>query len=145
MKQKGVMIVLFSALFGCGGTRPANLGVRDGKLVPCPDTPNCVSSQSTDQTHAVPPLTYTSTLNDAFADLKRIIDNMKNSSIVEESPTYMRCEFKSTLFGFVDDLEFFIDDSKKTVHVRSAARLGYTDFGVNRKRVEKIREAWKNR
>ncbi len=147
MKSTGIIISLlhFSILFGCKGTRPSNLGVRDGKLAPCPDKPNCVSSQSTDQTHSVPPFTYTSPQKDAFADLKRIVSNMNNASVFEESPTYIRSEFTSTLFRFVDDVEFFFDDTKKIIHIRSSSRIGYTVFGVNRKRVEKIREAWKNR
>lgn len=147
MAQKGVIILLlfFSTLFGCGGTRPQNLGVHDGKLAPCPDTPNCVSSQSIEEAHTVPPFIYTSTAKDAIADLKRIINNMKDASIVEESPTYIRSEFTSKLFGFIDDVEFFIDDAKKILHIRSSSRIGYTDFGVNRRRVENIRKAWVNR
>ena len=147
IKTKGFIIslLLFSVLFGCEGTRPTNLGVRDEKLAPCPDKPNCISSQSTDQTHSVSPFTYTSPQKDAFADLKRILSDMKNASLVEESPIYIRSEFTTTLFRFVDDVEFFFDDAKKIIHIRSSSRLGYTDFGVNRERVEKIREAWKKR
>ncbi len=70
---------------------------------------------------------------------------MKDASIVEESPIYIRSEFTSKLFGFIDDVEFFIDDAKKILHIRSSSRIGYTDFGVNRRRVENIRKAWVNR
>jgi len=134
-------IVLMS---GCEGVRPSNLGVKNGKLAPCPDSPNCVSSQSTDKASAIAPLTYTSTAEEAFTDLKRIISNMKNATLVEELPNYLHYEFRSSIFRFVDDVEFYFDDTEKKIHFRSASRLGYWDLGVNRKRMEKIRQAWKN-
>jgi len=128
---------------GCSGVPPSNLGVRDGRLAPCPSSPNCVSSQSTDREHAVEPLSYTTSTVEAMADLRKIILNMKRARIVSESGDYIHAEFTSAIWRFVDDVEFYFDDAAKVIHVRSASRLGKSDFGVNRKRVDEIRRAWK--
>jgi len=117
------------------GKRPTNLGVKAGKLTPCPNTPNCVSSQSSDQEHAIEPLPYAQ-----IADLKRVVKNMERTTIIEETENYLYAEFKSKLMGFVDDVEFHKDDINQVIHVRSASRLGKSDLGVNRKRVEEIRQ-----
>ena len=123
------------------GTRPDNLGVNNGKLAACPNSPNCVSSQSpsSDETHFIQPLKYTSTPEKALADLKATIESEDRTKIIEESPDYLYAEFKSALMGFVDDVEFYLDSSSNTIHVRSASRLGQSDLGVNRKRIETIR------
>lgn len=137
-----VALCIGSVLFGCVASRPSNLGVRDGRLAPCPDSPNCVSSQSTDAAHAVAPLTYTMSSADAFTALKKIIKGMKRAVVAEETAAYLHIEFTSALFRFVDDVEFFTDDAEKKIHVRSASRMGYSDLGVNRKRIETIRRRW---
>lgn len=127
---------------GCSGVRPTNLGVKDGKLAPCPAWPNCVSSQSSDKEHAVAPLTYTSPLPEAVATMKKLVLGMKRTRITDEGTAYLRAEFTSALFRFVDDVEFYFDDGAKVIQVRSASRLGHSDLGVNRKRMEDIRTAW---
>lgn len=121
------------------GKRPTNLGIQNGGLAPCPSTPNCVSSQSTDPLHQIAPLTYNSTGTQAIADLKTIIQNLERTTIVTEAPNYLYAEFKSALMGFVDDVEFYLDEAHQVIHVRSASRLGQSDLGVNRKRIETIR------
>lgn len=121
------------------GTRPNNLGVRDGKLAPCPNTPNCVSSHSADATHQVEPLNYTSTPQVALTQLKQVISGLPKTKIVTETDSYIYAEFTSAIMGFVDDVEFYIDPDAQLIHVRSASRLGKSDLGVNRKRVETIR------
>lgn len=130
---------------GCTGVRPSNLGVRDGKLAPCPSTPNCVSSQSSDREHVVEPLRYSTTSQEAMAKLKMIIREMPRAVMVTETDNYLHVEFTSLLFRFVDDVEFSLDDVARLIHVRSASRLGKSDLGVNRKRIEAIREAWNGR
>lgn len=123
------------------GKRPDNLGVNNGKLAACPFSPNCVSSQSpsSDTIHFIQPLEYTSTPEKALADLKSVIESEDRTKIINESPDYLYAEFKTPLMGFVDDVEFYLDSSSNTIHVRSASRLGQSDLGVNRKRVETIR------
>jgi len=139
--MKTFFAVSIAVLFvGCAGSRPARMGVTDGKFIPCPESPNCVSSQSTDKIHAIEPLSYKGTLPEAQARLLAVIKGMKRANIVTEQEHYIHAEFTSAIFRFVDDAEFYIDDAQKVIHVRSAARLGYSDFCVNRKRMETIRQ-----
>ena len=121
------------------GKRPSNLGMRDGKLAPCPSTPNCVCSQSEDAGHKIEPLTYKSTPEVAFTQLKQAIASQPRTKIITQSPNYLYAEFTSAIMKFVDDVEFYLDEDAKVIHVRSASRLGQSDLGVNRKRIETIR------
>ncbi|WP_072621495.1 DUF1499 domain-containing protein [Spirulina major] len=116
------------------GQRPKNLGVRDGKLTPCPGTPNCVCSQSEKPGETIDPLPWV-----AIADLRAVIEGMERTTIVEATEDYLYAEFQSKLMGFVDDVEFFCDRAANVIQVRSASRLGKSDLGVNRQRVEAIR------
>lgn len=129
-------------LIGCTGARPANLGVRDGGLAPCPDSPNCVSSRSTDAEHAVEPLRFSGPASEAMAALASVIARMKRARIVTRTDSYVHAEFTSALFRFVDDAEFLLDHEASTIHVRSASRVGSSDLGANRKRIEAISQAW---
>ncbi|MCP2730161.1 DUF1499 domain-containing protein [Limnofasciculus baicalensis] len=121
------------------GKRPTNIGVNSGKLAPCPNSPNCVSSQSQDVQHKIEPLTYKSSPQQVMANLKTVIENMERTKIIAENDNYLYAEFTSKLMGYVDDVEFYLDSSANIIHVRSASRLGKSDLGVNRKRVETIR------
>lgn len=121
------------------GLRPTNLGVKEGQLALCPATDNCVSSQNADTKHKVEPFSYSSTPTKAFADLKSVVQSLERTNIVTETNNYLYVEFKSALLGFVDDVEFYLDEGASVIHVRSASRLGKSDLGVNRKRVETIR------
>jgi uncharacterized protein (DUF1499 family) len=121
------------------GKRPNYIGVREGKLAACPNSPNCVSSQSTDALHKIAPLAYTSTPEKAIANLKRIIQSLPRTKIITENQDYLYAEFKSALLGFVDDVEFYLDRQANVIQVRSASRLGQSDLGVNRQRIETIR------
>ncbi len=128
-------------LAGCTGTRPVNLGVHDGKLAPCPASPNCVSSQSSDRDHSIEPLRYTGSPGEAMDRLKKIVISMKRSRIIRSTGSYIHAEYTSALFRFVDDVEFFLDERAAVIQVRSSSRIGYSDLGVNRKRIEDIRAA----
>lgn len=130
-------------LIGCAGTAP-KLGITNGKFISCPDTPNCVSSQAPDKKHAISPLSYRESAEAAKNRLLAIIQGMKRAKIVSDQGNYLHAEFTSAVFRFVDDVEFFIDDNQKIIHMRSAARLGQYDFGVNRKRLETIRKIFNN-
>lgn len=143
--MKTFLAVSLAVLFvGCAGPRPARMGVTNGKFIPCLDSPNCVSSQTSDQSHGIEPLSYKGTPLEARARLLATIKGMTRANIVTEQEHYIHAEFTSAVFRFVDDAEFFIDDPQKVIHVRSAARLGYYDFGVNRKRMETIRQLFNN-
>ncbi|MDJ0843382.1 DUF1499 domain-containing protein [Crocosphaera sp.] len=121
-------------MFNFSGTRPNNLGVKNGKLTACPGTPNCVNSQSTDSQSKIDPLPMIS-----IAELKKVVESMERTTIIEETSDYLYAEFKTPLMGYVDDVEFYLDNSQNVIHVRSASRLGKSDLGLNRQRVEEIR------
>ena len=114
--------------------RPTNLGVKSGNLAPCKRSPNCVSSQAdpSDREHYVAPLKA------SMEDVKKAVQSLPRTRIVLAYPDYLYAEFRSKLLGYVDDVEFFFDGA--VIQVRSASRLGRRDFGVNRARIEKIRE-----
>jgi uncharacterized protein (DUF1499 family) len=118
--------------------RKTNLGVRDGKLTPCPGTPNCVSSQSDDQRHYLPPIPYHTSQAEAQSRLLELIRAMPRTNITAEEPGYVHVVFRSRVFRFPDDVEFYFDDEARVIHFRSAARLGTYDLGVNRKRMQRI-------
>ncbi|GKS66007.1 hypothetical protein YTPLAS72_33110 [Nitrospira sp.] len=108
-------------------------------LSPCPDSPNCVSTQATDESHAIMPFRYKKPRVEAKEALKVVINSLSRTKLVEEDESYLHYEFTSLLLRFVDDVEFLFDDDTKTIHFRSASRTGYSDLGVNRRRMEDLR------
>ncbi len=124
---------------GCSGNSPKP-GVTDGRLRPCPNTPNCVNSQAADKRHGIAPIAYEGERQQARKHLLNILQQMPRTEIVVSEPDYIRATFRSLIFRFVDDGEFYFPD-ESLIHVRSASRLGYSDLGVNRRRIETIRQA----
>ncbi|MGH8454105.1 MAG: DUF1499 domain-containing protein [Nevskiales bacterium] len=122
------------------GKRPTNLGVTNGKLAPCPSKPNCVSSQAPDKAHAIAPLAFKGDAAAAMQKLKKLLESMPRTQIVDSRADYLYAECSTAMMGFVDDVEFYCDG--KVIHARSASRLGYSDWSVNRKRIEAIRAAF---
>lgn len=116
-----------------------SLGVNHGQLTACPDTSNCVSSQSADRRHYVPPIEYTGSRDNAKARLLEALDRSGNVAFLSDRPDYVRCEFKTRFLNFVDDVECYLPSDVNAIHIRSASRVGKYDFGTNRRRVEKIR------
>jgi uncharacterized protein (DUF1499 family) len=135
-------LAALALLAACTGERPGDLGVRDRRLAPCKPTPNCVASQAdraADPGHYVPPLAIRDDPQAAWAALVAAVRATPRARIVAERPDYLHAEYASRVFGFVDDVEFQLDPSAKLVHVRSASRVGYSDLGVNRARIEEFR------
>ena len=131
--MKKLLLSILPFLHSCAGDTPENLGVYENKLAPCPNSPNCVSSFDTNAPHLIKPIK---------ADLEKIertLASLNNANIVDRSDNYIRAEFSSRFMGYVDDVEFLYDELENISHVRSASRVGYTDLGANRRRVEKIR------
>ena len=123
------------------GRRPSNLGVHEGKLAPPKRSPNSVSSQAPkdDAGHSIEALKFRGNGAEALAALRKVIDAMERTHVVQHDGAYLYTEFRSKVMGFVDDVEFLVSEPEGVIHVRSAARLGRRDFGVNRARVEAIR------
>ena len=147
MMQKTPLFVLaFSMTLwttaGCSAPERERATGSPGTLSPCPNTPNCVSTQAADARHTLPPLPYAGTRQESFDHLVRILRGMKRCSIVSSTGLYIHAECRSAVFGFVDDVEFLFDDDERQIHFRSAARSGYYDFGVNRRRMKDISEGY---
>lgn len=136
------MLVGFLAglLSACTGGAPTDLGAREGRLAPCPTSPNCVSSQAATDRHWIAPLQFTGDPATAFARLKGVLVARNDTTLLSETEDYLRVELRTTFF--VDDAEFLLDPEHQAIHVRSASRLGYYDLGKNRSRLKEIRSAF---
>ncbi|WP_063333051.1 DUF1499 domain-containing protein [Marinomonas sp. TW1] len=120
----------------------AKLGIKNGQLTACSSKPNCVCSQAQDREHYIDPLLFHGNLETAHQALVTILQQTKRVNIVTIETNYLHAEFKIALLRFVDDVEFyFVEESSSltTIHIRSASRVGYSDLGVNRKRMESLR------
>ncbi len=115
------------------------IGIVNGKLYPCPKSPNCVSTQAIDEKQRIEPINYSGSLEDAKAKIIGIVSSIKRHKIITNEENYIHIEFRTATFRFVDDVEFLFDDKEKVIHFRSRARMGYSDMGVNRKRMEKVK------
>jgi uncharacterized protein (DUF1499 family) len=137
-----VVVVAILAILARVVKRPANLGVREGKLAPCPNSPNCVSTQSQDPRHQIAPIAYKTSLVEAKATLLEVIRAMRGTTVITDEPTYIYVEFYVRGIGYLDDVEFYLDREAQVIHFRSSARLPYYDWQVNRKRMEQVRAAF---
>ena len=136
------LLVFFA---GCSVGGPGHVGLREGKLSECPDSPNCVSSQTAKKDHFIDPLSYNGSYSEAKQALLSIISSLPRTKIIVDNERYVHATFTSRLMRFVDDVEFLFDDANKQIHVRSASRVGYSDLGVNRKRIEDLRKQLQER
>jgi uncharacterized protein (DUF1499 family) len=114
------------------------LGVSNGTLQQLSGKPNAVSTQTDLQDMKMRPLPFKGTLADSKFHLLRILQSLDRVKIVKEEGTYIHAIFTSKVFGFKDDVEFYFDEAAQVIHFRSASRVGYSDWGVNRKRMEDI-------
>ena len=144
-----VVLVLLAAQLGAfSGHAPGNLGPRDGKLAPPAKTPNSVSSQAglwpqhpMQEDARIAPLALKGNGPATLAQIKRVVESMPGARVIESRDDYLYVQFSTRLMKFVDDAEFWFDPASGVVHVRSASRVGRSDFGVNRERIEAIRQA----
>jgi len=130
-------IAVLALALGCAGTPPPKTPA--GTLPPCPDKPNCVSSLAPDEGHRTEPYRLGAGVD--WVAVRAAVAAMPRTAIVEERPGYLHAEATSRIFRFVDDLELLRSASGDRVDVRSASRVGYGDMGVNRERVDALREA----
>jgi uncharacterized protein (DUF1499 family) len=111
------------------------------KLPPCLNTPNCVSSQASDKPHYILPFKISGDPTLAWAELKKMIMAHERMVITHETEDTLHAEARSLVLQFVDDIDAILDTNAGLIHIRSASRVGHSDFGVNRKRMEKLRLA----
>lgn len=140
-KERRILLMCLLFLTGCVSTKP-KLGIENGALTKCPGTPNCVSSMEAKDSSYIEPIIVMGTQQEVKEKILEILGQIKNTNIVVTEDNYIRAEFKSNFFHFIDDVEFYFPytDSKEIIiHVRSASRVGHSDFGVNRERIELLR------
>lgn len=119
-------------------------GMINNKFKPCPKTPNCVSTMAPkeDKKHFITPISYNSSQEEAVEKMIQIINSLKGTTITVKDINYIHAIFSTKLLRFKDDVEFYFDDSSKIIHFKSASRIGSSDLGTNRKRMEKIKNLY---
>ena len=137
--QKTILLSMLLLATIAHGATAGEFRVKDYRLASCPDSPNCVCTLNNSEEHAIAPYRYRKTLDEAKAVLKQVFSERSRTELVQEEAAYLHYEVRSLLFRFVDDVEILFDDTSKTIHFRSASRVGHSDFGVNRKRMEEVR------
>lgn len=120
--------------------RPENLGIVMGKLTPCPETPNCVSTTSKNPNQKMDPIPFQGSPAEAMQRLVSVVEAMPRSKVISQRENYLYVEFTSLIFRYVDDVEFLIDSQNNRIDFRSASRVGHSDLGANRKRMSTISE-----
>ena len=130
-------------LFSCAGIRPTDLGAHAGHLAPCPASPNCVSSEAEPGPHQIEPLSFDGDSDAAWRAVQNAVEQLPRTRVVSLEPGYLHAQCRSALMGFVDDLELHLRAAEGTIAVRSASRLGWSDMGVNRQRVDTLRQEFR--
>ncbi|MBE9007914.1 DUF1499 domain-containing protein [Fortiea sp. LEGE XX443] len=119
----------------------SGLGVNNGHLATCPTSDNCVVSQDADSKHGIDPISYHLDRDTARETLLKVLSVVPRTEVLEQTDNYIHAISKSRIFKFVDDVEFYFPSDESVIHLRSASRVGESDLGVNRRRLEQIRLA----
>ena len=138
----GVLLVLLPAGLSAASCRAGKTGLVDGRLQECPSKPNCVCSEYPGEAAAIEPLAFSGDPNEAFQSLLAFLEEEPRVELVVVEKDYAHAIFKTRVLRFRDDVEFRLDSEARVIHVRSASRVGHSDLGKNRDRVESIRERW---
>ena len=137
--MKFVIVFTVFILFSCEGERPNDIGVKDGLFKSCPDKSNSVSTQCENPEHKMNALSYHVTQKSALHVIHNILKAIEDVTIIKKDSSYIHAEFETGV-GWVDDVEFYLNDTDKKIHFRSASRIGYSDFGTNKERMAEIRK-----
>jgi len=135
-----VSIIALSLMTGCSVLPQTPPGVYQGQLTPCPTSNNCVISDRRDAAHYLPAWETNQTPEQVKLKLMAILQQHPNIQIISHSEFYIHGQYRSDWFGFIDDLEFLIEEN--AVQIRSASQLGYSDFGANKKHLLIIKKAF---
>ena len=128
-----LILFLLLLLIGCSGSKPGSIG----QFIDCPDKPNCISSKSMISTHMLSPIKHKGTKLEAKEALLKVLESMPRIRVATNTENFLHVEFTSKIFRFVDDVEFYFDEPEM-IHFRSASRVGQSDMGVNRDRMNEI-------
>jgi len=127
-------------LFSCSGQKPQDLGLYDGAFSPCPSSPNCISSEAKNNNQYINFFTININHGNSWQAIHDTVSALKKTKIITFDNNYLHAESASNFFGFVDDIQLHLRKNGQFVAIKSAARLGHSDFGVNRKRIEHLRQ-----
>jgi len=126
---------------GCPAARPEDVaGIRSACLPGCSESPNCVSSEAHDRMHNIDVFHLKGDFSKNWIEIQGIVASLPRSILVRADETYIHAIFKSRIFRFTDDLELLLNPLSGIISIRAAAKSGYWDLGVNRSRVEKLRD-----
>ena len=138
-----ILLTLFFASFiilGFISRSGKPVGLIQGKLSKCPDKPNCFCSEyKNSKSHYIDPVSVPEGITSETISIIKSALTESGGTIVTENSDYIAAVFSSKLFGFIDDLEIRFDYGKNIIHMRSASRVGYGDMGINRKRIDLIK------
>lgn len=137
-----IFLTLTALLFliGCTSFPPRDLSQNANSIAECPASPNCVSSQSKSREHLVQPIPFSGNMNEFKDQVLKLSSILPRTQIARVDGPYIHLISTSLIFRFKDDIELYFNETDKIIHIRSASRVGYSDLGINRKRVESIRE-----
>jgi uncharacterized protein (DUF1499 family) len=138
----GLVLFTLIGLWGCGASKPKDLGMNNGQFKPCPSSPNCVSTQAdtSDEEHYMAPIPYQGSRESAQKKIMAVIDEMPRTKVLKDKENYIHVTFTTRIMRYVDDVEFYLPADDKLIHFRSASRLGYSDMGKNRERMNTVKE-----
>ncbi len=120
-----------------------SLAQNESPLKPCPKSPNCVCTLEKKMRKKMPPLTFKNNLEESKTRIKEIVFKIEGTKLVQEDNNYLHFEFSTAIGKYIDDVEFYFDSTTQLIHFRSASRIGYGDFGANKRRMKRISKAWK--
>ena len=135
--HRGWVFVLALLLSGCAATGTDNMTDR---LKPCPASPNCVCSDDDGMLHNIAPLKVSEDIASTWQTLVEILQQDKQFTVLtNDTNRYLRGEARTSILRFVDDVEFQARPDEGVIAMRSASRLGFSDLGANRRRMERLR------
>ena len=139
--MKIIFLFLILVYFvSCAGSVPDSIGIRNNKLAECPDSPNCVSSQSEKESHFMTSWKYKDSMDLVYNEMIEFFKKKNDVKIIETRKNYIWLTFTIPVMGFVDDVEFYFPENEKVIHFRSASRVGYSDLGVNKNRMNQLKK-----
>ena len=133
-------LILVMMIWGCSGNSTEPYNSEPSGFLDCPDTPNCVSSLAKNPKHRTEPFRLKKDPKTSWDIVRKTVASLPRAKIVSADDSDIHAECRSMIFRFVDDLMLHLTPSDGTIHIRSASRTGYSDFGVNRRRVERLRK-----
>lgn len=136
-----ILLTLMITIIFPSITWAASLGIDNDHLAPCPPSNNCVVSQNGDAKHSIEPIIYHVDSDTAKKTLLKVLTVVPRTEVIEQTDNYIHALSKSRIFKFIDDVEFYLPADESVIHIRSASRVGESDLGVNRRRMEQIRLA----